>query len=169
MNKTWRKHGFTLIELMVVIAIIGVLASFAMPRYQSYIAKARLTNVLSVSHAYMKDKALHYGQTASWGTRADLDKDEAQLKASFDFASAADLHTMRDQYIVTANAPSNRLLLAYRLTDIPGVDGRVDMKFSLWPNSSSTANMRFKCYVHKQASSTLSQASMPEGCTLSNF
>lgn len=41
-----KQHGFTLIELMIVIAIIGVLAAIALPIYQDYIAKSQITRVL---------------------------------------------------------------------------------------------------------------------------
>ncbi len=37
------KKGFTLIEMMIVIAIIGILAAVAIPAYQDYIAKSRVT------------------------------------------------------------------------------------------------------------------------------
>lgn len=55
-----KQGGFTLIELMIVVAIIGVLASLAVPQYQNYTARAQASEGLTITGGLRSDIAERY-------------------------------------------------------------------------------------------------------------
>lgn len=56
------QQGFTLIELMIVVAIVGILAAIAIPAYQDYIIRAKVTDALSQADM-AKVAVAEYAQT----------------------------------------------------------------------------------------------------------
>lgn len=60
-----KQSGFTLIELMIVVAIIGILASIAIPAYQDYTIRTRVAETASVVLPIKTNIGLHYSENGS--------------------------------------------------------------------------------------------------------
>lgn len=63
--KTMQK-GFTLIELMIVVAIIAILAAIALPAYQDYTRRSRVTEGLSLAGGSKTSVAEYYTSNTKW-------------------------------------------------------------------------------------------------------
>ena len=66
------QKGFTLIELMIVIAIIGILAAIAIPAYQNYTIRAQVTEGLTLGDGWKTAIAEYYANTGNWPTQTNL-------------------------------------------------------------------------------------------------
>ena len=65
MKKSLQK-GFTLIELMIVVAIIAILAAIALPAYQDYVARAQVSEAMSLTSGARTAVTEYYAHNGDW-------------------------------------------------------------------------------------------------------
>ncbi|MGL0817692.1 pilin [Vibrio vulnificus] len=68
LNKTKKQQGFTLIELMIVVAIIGVLAAIAIPAYQNYVKKSEAAIGLATAKSLITNVDMYIQEKGNFPT-----------------------------------------------------------------------------------------------------
>lgn len=96
MKKTMQQ-GFTLIELMIVIAIIGILAAVALPAYQDYTIRAKVSEAIGFAAAAKTAVSEHVLSKDAW----PADNEEAGLASSGSISSNVVSEVLVEDNVIT--------------------------------------------------------------------
>ena len=157
--------GFTLIELMIVVAIIGILAAIAIPQYQNYVARTQVAEGLALASGVKTALTLYYQETGGFPDAGSGKYDDAHKLLGV--AASDDLS---GKYVEHIRVQKKKGDIKVKFRDDASVSSLIrDTKFELRPETDEEDGVikYWTCYTKVEPSDEpwIDTAYLPNTCT----
>jgi type IV pilus assembly protein PilA len=132
------QQGFTLIELMIVIAIIGILAAIAIPAYQDYTVRSQVSEGIALASATKAAVAEFYSARGTWPT------DSATGAATDAFSWTATTQP-KSKYVTGITVEDGTIVIAYGGDINPRATAGGLNKLTLRPGATANGDINWSC------------------------
>ena len=127
------QKGFTLIELMIVVAIIGILAAIAIPAYQDYTIRSQVSEGLTLAGAAKAAVAESFSQTGV----APANRQAAGMSNN-----AADTN---GKYVSAVNVQNGTIVITYGVEANAKISGAGNNTLGIVPYQTADASVAWRC------------------------
>ena len=142
------QSGFTLIEMAIVVAILGILACLAIPAYQNYVVRAEVAEGLTLAGEWKNAIGEFYGTHNSWPSQADL----------------ADMAPSSGTYVSNITVTSGVITIVYGTTrSSPQIAGAI---LTLVPYTDENDDVIWQCGLATTPAGTIASGAVVGGTTL---
>jgi type IV pilus assembly protein PilA len=159
------QKGFTLIELMIVIAIIGILAAIAIPAYQNYTIRSQVTEGLSLADGWKTSISEFYAQNGSMPVTSSTAGSATGIVAAGTsagkYVSSISVTTGGQIQVLYSGSQANSKLTGSILALTPGTDTNNDV---IWVCGTAPTPTNVTLAGGSTTATTVSAQYLPASC-----